>query len=87
MRITLRTSGIVAEHLPAGGDEDGVEIEVAEGATPLEVMRRFGLPLEESYLVALNGTVVPSAERPLCTLAEGDELVIMPPLRGGSTAR
>jgi len=46
-------------------------------------MRQLGMPLDENYLVSLNGEVVVSGERDTRVLAEGDRLVIMPPLKGG----
>ena len=46
-------------------------------------MRQLGLPMENQYLVSLNGSAVMSAERDRTVLAADDELAIMPPLRGG----
>ena len=54
-----------------------------EGATPVDVMRQLGMPLEENYLVSLNGEVVVISERDTRMLAENDHLAIMPPLKGG----
>ncbi len=56
---------------------------MAEGATPVDVIRALGMPAEASYLVVLNGTSVPKAERASRPLAENDKLAIMPPLKGG----
>jgi sulfur carrier protein ThiS len=47
------------------------------------VIARLGLPPEGSYLVIHNGTAVPKDARAACALADGDELAIMPPLKGG----
>jgi sulfur carrier protein ThiS len=41
------------------------------------------MPSEGGYLVIHNGTAVPKDARGACTLADGDELAIMPPLKGG----
>ena len=38
---------------------------------------------EGSYLVILNGSSVPKAERASLRLADNDNLAIMPPLKGG----
>ena len=34
-----------------------------KGATPFDVMTRLGLPETRNYLVVLNGTAIPKAER------------------------
>ena len=49
----------------------------------IEVMRQLGIPEEGSYLVSVNGSALPKAERAERRLAEGDTLAILPPLRGG----
>jgi sulfur carrier protein ThiS len=82
MKITVKTAGNLGKYLPPGSAGNRAELEVAEGATPAEVMARLGLP-EGSYLVILNGSSLPKAERGSRTLAEADTLAIMPPLKGG----
>ena len=83
MKIHLKTGGMLVEYLPRGTPGDEVELDVPEGSTPLSVMQRVGFPLDEQYLVALNGTIVTQSQRGETTLAENDELAVMPPLRGG----
>jgi sulfur carrier protein ThiS len=83
VRITFKTAGILQKYLPAGAKGLTAPLDVADGATPVDVMKQLGLPMADRYLVALNGTLVPTAERPSRHLTEGDELAIMPPLKGG----
>lgn len=83
MKITVRTAGLLGKYLPPGSDKNHAELEIDEGATAIDVMTRLGFPLEQSYLVSLNGTALPKAERGVRTLAENDNLAIMPPLKGG----
>ena len=83
MRITVKTGGLLGEHLPEGSSGNRAELDVAEGSGPLDVMRLLGMPEDEPYLIILNETVVPTAERPTTRLCENDELGIFPPLKGG----
>ena len=83
MRITFKTAGIMAKYLPAGTHNNIAEIEVAAGATPLDVMAQLGIPADGVYLVTHNGMAVPTARRRGLALAENDTLAIMPPLKGG----
>ena len=82
MKITVKTAGNLGKYLPPGSAGNRAELEVAEGATPAQVMRQLGLP-DGSYLVVLNGSSVPKAERASRPLAAADTLAIMPPLKGG----
>ncbi len=83
MRITVKTAGRLGRFLPPGSAPNTADLDVAEGATPVDVIRALGMPAEASYLVVLNGTSVPKGERASRPLAENDKLAIMPPLKGG----
>ena len=78
-----RAGGLFVEHLPVGSSGGKAELEVPDGATPIDVMRQLGMPLDANYLVSLNGEVVVSSERDTRVMAEDDRLAIMPPLKGG----
>ena len=79
----MKTAGLLGSYLPAGSERNCAVIRVSPGATPLDVMRQLRMPLENSYLVSLNGTVVRVAERDRQVLNDDDQLAIMPPLKGG----
>jgi sulfur carrier protein ThiS len=83
IRISIRTAGTLGRYLPSGSAQNTATLDVAEGATPADVMAQLGMPGDGSYLVVLNGKGVPKAERATRCLAEDDDLAIMPPLRGG----
>ncbi len=83
MRIQFKTGGLFVEHLPAGSTGNTAELQVPEGATPMDVVRQLDMPADENYLVSLNGEVVVISERDTRVLAENDHLAIMPPLKGG----
>ncbi|NIR29582.1 MAG: MoaD/ThiS family protein [Gammaproteobacteria bacterium] len=84
MKITVKATGLLAKHLPAGAEGNTAPIEVNEGATPADVIAQLGMPGEGRYLVAVNGSVVPAAEHATHRLTDNDTLAIMPPIRGGS---
>ncbi|NIM27034.1 MAG: MoaD/ThiS family protein [Gammaproteobacteria bacterium] len=83
VKIQFKTGGSLVEHLPPGTQGNTVELEVPEGATPMDVMRQLCMPTGENYLVSLNGEVVVISERGKRVLAENDHLAIMPPIQGG----
>lgn len=83
MRITFKTASGMVKFLPAGSRGPSAEITVADNATPRDVMIQLGIPPDGVYLVIHNGSGVTIANRETQTLAEGDTLAIMPPLKGG----
>jgi len=82
MNVRLRVSGAYAKYLPGGGRDNRAEIEAEDGATPQAIMTTLGFP-DGAYLISVNGTAVPKAERATKRLEGGDELAILVPLRGG----
>lgn len=74
---------MLAKYLPAGTVKNVAELEVTEAATPLDVIRKLGIPTDGQYLVLLNGELVPKDQRERRTLVADDKLSIMPPLKGG----
>ena len=83
MKIHFKTGGLFVEHLPPGSTGNTAELDVPEGATPMDVMRTLGMPLDENYMVSLNGEVVVVSERDSRALSEDDHLAVMPPIKGG----
>ena len=83
MKIHFKTGGLYVEHLPPESTGNTAELEVPEGATPMDVMRTLGMPLDENYMVSLNGEVVVVSERASRVLSENDHLAVMPPIKGG----
>ena len=83
MKVTVKTAGNLGKYLPPGSAGNVAALDVSEGATPADIIRRLGMPEDGSYLVVLNGTAVPKAERATRGLSDDDTLAIMPPLKGG----
>ena len=78
MRVTVRTIVRLGAHLPAGCQDNRIELEVARDATPAVIMRRLGLTTDRNYLVKVNGEIVPQPRHGEARLRDNDELTILP---------
>ena len=61
----------------------GAMLELAPGATMADALTALDLPAAESYVTLVNGEIVRVAERARRRLAQGDALIVFPPIKGG----
>jgi molybdopterin converting factor small subunit len=85
MKLTIKLFALLGQYLPAGANDNTAEIEVADGATASDVIRRLNLPQEYCHLVLINGLYLTPGERDTRPLHPGDALAIWPPVAGGRT--
>lgn len=84
MKITLKLFATLTDYLPAASRYTNiVELEVADGATILQVIEPYQLPPALVHLVLVNGKYIEPEKRTTQTLNEGDVLAIWPPIAGG----
>jgi molybdopterin converting factor small subunit len=75
MEIRIRMMGIFKDRTPPSGC-----LQLPEGATIEDVLRRLEIPLEMAQVFTVNGQVERDRTR---TLLPGDELMVLPPVAGG----
>ena len=83
MKITLKLYATLGDLLPEHAHQNMVEVEVAENATPNQVIDQFNVPRELAHLVLLNGHYVEPGQRDQSILQSKDALAIWPPIAGG----
>ena len=83
VQVNLKVAGLLGKYLPAGAENNTAALDVSDESTVLDVMTQLGLPPEHRYLVILNGANVPTSARGETIVNDGDDLSIMPPLKGG----
>ena len=84
MKVTLKLYATLSDHLPTEARKtNAVELDLAEGTTPAQVIASQNLPLKLCHLVLIDGVFVPPADRNQRALADGETLAIWPPVAGG----
>ena len=75
MQLHVKLMGMLRPKTPPGG-----EIEVPDGATVEAVLQSLDIAAGHVQLVTINGR--PETDRS-CTLADEDDLMVIPPVGGG----
>lgn len=83
MKIRFKLFASLGQYLPQGSLRNEIELEVAEGATPADLIAAYQLPPKLVHLVLINGAYIAPEQRNQQHLAEGDALAIWPPIAGG----
>ena len=88
MRISVKLVGPLVDQLPTGGplsdNPRGVNaLSIVDDATMRTLLEQLGLAPELEYFAMINDEHVPSDILAKRALAEGDDVVLVPPLKGG----
>lgn len=67
------------QHLPPGTEGNTTAVEVPPGSTIAEILTPFGIPLDDSSVIVLNGLTVP-LDAPV---SEGDTIAAFSAIAGG----
>ncbi len=82
MKVELKLFATLMGYLPPDANKNAVTVEVEEGCTMNQLLRRYRVPQEEVHLVLRNGHFVAEGSRDH-PMEEGDTLAIWPPVAGG----
>jgi molybdopterin converting factor small subunit len=79
MMIRVKMIATYRDHLPPEAKNGVIELDVPDGTTVREAVARFGIPLDDSSVIVLNGLTV-SLDTPL---AAGDTVTAFSAIAGG----
>ncbi len=80
MKITLKLLATYEKLLPPGSSGSACEIDIHANATPEEILSQYGVPLDGSSVILVNGR---SPAKNCNTLQKGDVLCAFPVATGG----
>ena len=79
MRVRVKLIATYRDHLPPGTVGNVTEVDVQPDATVREILTPFGIPLDESSVIIVNGFTVPLDS----TVSEGDMVAAFSAIAGG----
>ena len=79
MRVEVRLFATLISFLPPGSRDGAAILDVPDGSTIRDVVRRLGIPADLERVTLLNG----ADSAPEAPLRAGDVLTVFPPLAGG----
>jgi sulfur carrier protein ThiS len=84
MKITFKLFASLTDYLPPQvRAANQIDLDVAQGATILQIIEPFSLPEKMVHLVLINGKYIAPEERATHALQDNDVLAIWPPIAGG----
>ena len=79
MQVHVKMIATYIQHLPPGTEGNIATVDVPAGSTVKEIMTPFGIPLDDSSVIVLNGLTV-DLDTPV---SEGDTISAFSAIAGG----
>jgi sulfur carrier protein ThiS len=83
MDISVTLFGGLRHFLPAGSSFNKCQIGVADGASLETLLQQIPIPDNKPFIVILNDEKVSRENYTEITIQEKDEVVLLPPIKGG----
>ena len=79
MKVYVKLIATYREHLPPGTQGNTASVDMLPGSSVEDVLTPFGIPLDDSTVIAVNGLTVPLDT----TVSEGDTVAAFSAIGGG----
>ncbi len=83
MDIDVTLFGGLRQYLPAGSSFNRCTLRVADDASLRALLEQVPIPADRPFLVILNDEKVDSADYDDIRIDAGDQIVLLPPIKGG----
>jgi molybdopterin converting factor small subunit len=83
MQVTVKLFGVLRQYLPAGSGFNSCELSTTERPMLDQILQMLSIPENRAYLVILNDEKINKQEYATTQIAENDEVVLLPPIKGG----
>lgn len=79
MKVYVKLIATYRDHLPPDTKGNTTAVDAPDGSTVEEVLKPFGIPLDESSVIVLNGLTVPLET----SVSDGDRVAAFSAIAGG----
>jgi sulfur carrier protein ThiS len=79
MKVHVKLIATYRDHLPSGTQGNTASVDVLPGSSVKDVLAPFGIPLDGSSVISVNGLAVPIDT----TVSEGDQVAAFSAIGGG----
>ncbi len=83
MQVNIKLFGALRQYLPAGSGFNSCQLTTTELPLLNEVLAMLPIPDGKAFLVILNDEKINQQEYASTQLNENDEVVLLPPIKGG----
>ena len=83
MEISVTLFGGLRHYLPAGSSFNKCKIAIDTGSSLDALLQKVPVPADKPYMVILNDEKVASDQYTEVTVQADDEIVLLPPIKGG----
>ena len=85
MNIKIKVAAALREHLPDNLEvtKGRLELDVAEGVTPADVIELLNIPSEQRLMVIVDDAMVPRTEYNTLSLKANQSISLNPPIQAG----
>ncbi|TNF90628.1 MAG: MoaD/ThiS family protein [Gammaproteobacteria bacterium] len=83
MEVSVTLFGGLRHYLPAGSSFNKCKIDIDAGSSLEALLAKVPVPADKPYMVILNDEKVASDQYADVTIQGDDEVVLLPPIKGG----
>lgn len=83
MEVSVTLFGGLRHYLPAGSSFNRCSIELDDGSSLESLLQKIQLPADRPYMVIVNDTKVAGDQFGEITIRSDDQVVLLPPIKGG----
>lgn len=83
MQVSVTLFGGLRQYLPAGSSFNKCSLSFDEGDSLQQLLQKLSIPTDKPYLVMHNDTRIAPEQYADIVVAETDDIVLLPPIKGG----